>query len=540
MPRKTTSTFVTEISLIVNSVDNRELEARFHAGQQLLNAVLGEAMIRMGLVRNSEPYRQAQKLKGDDNKSQRKKLFEEARKLHRFSDFELQSFAVLSANSSKWIAQKLDSNTIQKLATRAFKAVEQVLFGKAKKIRFKTFDRFKSVEGKTNKQGLRWTLRQTKHEETIGKKSDYRNKIKCAEYVLSWAGLQLEPLIDWFDPVIAHGLNSPIKYCRLVWRRLNGKKRWFLQLINEGLPYQKPKNYVTEGLVGLDLNISNIAFVADNKAGLLPFADKAPTFEREIKAIQRKMQRTQRMHNPDNYEPDFEKEVGNKTVVKKGKVRKGKKKWNNSKNYLKLRRKKADLERRKSSYAVGSNRGLVNELLRHGNNFKTENVSVKAWHKRYGKAISAKSPGFFQSKLTCKAENAGGQLVKFSTKKTALSQTHLDGSRIKKSLSQRVHVDVTGIRMHRDIFSAYLSRFVHDELLLIENAASQYSAMEPLLVEGWEEYQKAASKIGKSEIRNSHVSAEQFSTEGLSPESATSQIVSKDDKLEVMPEPARL
>ncbi|MEL6162470.1 MAG: transposase [Cyanobacteria bacterium J06628_3] len=508
MPRKTTPSFITEIPLIVNSINNRELEARFHAGQQLLNAVLGEASIRMELVRNSEPYLQAKKLKGDGNKAQRKKLFEEASSLHRFSDYELQDFATLTAKKSKWIEDKLDAQVIQKLATRAFKAVEKVLFAKAKKIRFKTFDRFKSVEGKTNKQGLRWALRQTKREETIGKKSDYRNKIKCSEYVLSWCGLELAPIIDWFDPVIAHGLNSPIKYCRLVWRRLNSKKRWFLQLINEGLPCQKPKNYVTEGLVGLDLNVSNIAFVADNKAGLLPFADKVPTFEKEIKARARKMQRTQRMHNPDNYEPDFEKKVGNKTVTKKGKVRKGKKKWNNSKNYLKLRRKKADLERRKSSYAKSSNRGLVNEILRHGNSFKTEKVSVKAWQKRYGKAISAKSPGFFQSELTHKAENAGGRLVKFSTKKTALSQTHLDGSRIKKSLSQRIHEDATGVRMHRDIFTAYLSRFVHDELLLIEDAASQYSAMEPLLMEGWEEYRKAASKVGVSEIRNSHVSAE--------------------------------
>ena len=540
MPRKTTPSFITEIQLRVNSVNNRELETRFHAGQQLLNAVLGEAMVRMELVRNSQFYLQAKQLKDDNNKALRKKLFEEASSLYRFSDFELQSFAVITANSSKWITTKLDSNTIQKLATRAFKAVEKVLFGKAKKIRFKAFDRFKSVEGKTNKQGLRWTLRQTKREETIGKKSDYRNKIKCSEYVLSWAGLELKPVIDWFDPVIAHGLNSPVKYCRLVWRRLNSKKRWFLQLINEGLPYQKPKNYATEGLVGLDLNISNIAFVADNKAGLLPFADKVPTFEKEIKQIQRKMQRTQRMHNSDNYEPDFEKKVGNKTVVKKGKVRKGTKKWNNSKNYLKLRCKKTDLERRKASYAKSSNRGLVNEVLRHGNNFKTENVSVKAWQKRYGKAISTKSPGFFQSELTCKAENAGGQLIKFSTRKTALSQTHLDGSRTKKSLSQRIHEDATGVRMHRDIFVAYLSRFVHDELLLIEDAASQYSAMEPLLMEGWEEYRKAVSKVGASEIRNSHVSAEQLSIEGLSPESATSQIVNKDEKLEVMPEPARL
>jgi len=40
----------------------------------------------------------------------------------------------------------------------------------------------------------------------------------------------------------------------------------------------------------------------------------------------------------------------------------------------------------------------------------TENVSVKGWQKRYGKAISAKSPGFVQSELIRKAEKAGGSV----------------------------------------------------------------------------------------------------------------------------------
>lgn len=96
----------------------------------------------------------------------------------------------------------------------------------------------------------------------------------------------------------------------------------------------------------------------------------------------------------------------------------------------------------------------------------TENVSVKAWQKIYGKAISAKSPGFFQSELARKAESAGGQLIKFPTRTTALSQTHLDGTRIKKKLSERVHYDVTGVApMHRDLFSAFLARCVHGDKL---------------------------------------------------------------------------
>lgn len=287
-----------------------------------------------------------------------------------------------------------------------------------------------------------------------------------------------------------HGLQSPIKYVRIVKRDLNGKRRWYAQLINEGKPYQKEKNYVSDGLIGLDLNVRNIAFVGDKKADLLPFAELVPTYEKEITVLQRKMQRSQRVSNPDNYEPDSEVKKGHRTITKKGKVKKGKRKWNRSNNYNKAAKKKRKLQRKKAAYAKTKNREIVNEILGHGKNIKTERVSVKGWQKRYGKAISAKSPGFVQSELIRKAENAGGLIHKFSTQKTALSQSHLDGSRVKKSLSQRVHHDVTGIKMHRDLFSAYLSRHVNQEdTLLWQDAASQYSGSEQILLDAWQRSQ---------------------------------------------------
>ncbi len=286
-----------------------------------------------------------------------------------------------------------------------------------------------------------------------------------------------------------HGLTSPIKYVRLLRRELNGKLRWYAQLTNEGLPYQKENNYLSDGLIGLDLNISNIAFVGCKKAGLLPFAEKVPTYEKEITALQRKMQRSHRAINPDNYEPDFEVKKGHRTVKKKGKIKKGKHQWNSSSNYRKAVQKKQELQRKKAAYAKTKNREIVNEILRNGKDIKTENVSVKAWQKRYGKAISAKSPGFVQSELVRKAEKAGGSVHKFSTQKTALSQSHLDGSRSKKTLSERVHHDATGIIMQRDLFTAYLSRFVNqNDRLSLLNAASQYSGSESILLDAWQEF----------------------------------------------------
>lgn len=504
MAKSQTLSFITEIPLKVDSKQEKELLARLQAARQLYNACLNEALIRMNLVKNSLLYRQAQRLKGEDKK-QRKELFNKAREQYRFSEYSLSSFATQTANSSKWISDKLGAHEKQTIGSRAFKAVSKILFGKAKKVRFKTAFQFKSIEGKSNSTGIRFIDNQ-----------------------VIWKKLTIEPIIDWTNLVIVHGLNSRVKYCRIMWRNLNGKRRWYIQLINEGLPYQKPQNYVCAGVVGIDINISNVAFVADDKAGLLPLADKVPTFEKEIKALQRKMQRSLRIHNPNNFEPDSQKKVGNKIVRKKGKVKKGEKQWIRTRNYRRIAAKKAELERRKSSYAVAQNRRLVNEILRYGNIIKTENVSIKGWQKRYGKAISAKSPGFFQSELARKAESAGGQFIKFSTQKTALSQTHLNGKRIKKKLSQRVHHDdYLKKDIHRDLFSAFLARYVYDDKLSLLDASSEYPGMESSLMEAWEQHQQQTNQVGESERRNGHKSFEFVPIKVLAPK----QIVNKDENL---------
>ncbi len=486
MRRSHSASFITELPLIVDSKTEKKLLAKFQAGRQLYNACLTEAMVRMNLVKNSDAYIKAKKLpKGKT----RTAAFREARSAYRYSEYELHSGATLTSNKSKWIAKNIDSNTQQKLATRAFNTSEKVLLGRAKKVRFKVPSRFRSLEGKTNKQGIRFKDNQ-----------------------LVWGKLKITPIIDWLNPVIKHGLDSKIKYVRILWREIKGKRRWYAQLINEGLSYQKPQNYISDGLVGLDLNVSNIAFVADNKAGLLPFAENVPSYQQEIKLLQRKMERSRRSNNLDNYHPDFETRKGRKIVNKKGLPYKGKRQWNKSKTYLKTVVKKRELERKKTAYAKSQNRKIVNEILRHGKHIKTENVSVKGWQKRYGKAIGAKSPGFVQEQLRRKAESANGSFQKFSTKKTALSQTHLDGTRIKKSLSQRVHYDVTGIvPHHRDIWSSFLARYVNQDKLSLQDAQLEYQRLESVLLEAWQQYRQLASGVGESETLRSDSSVEQVS-----------------------------
>ncbi|HCF28443.1 MAG TPA: transposase [Cyanobacteria bacterium UBA11049] len=441
----------------------------------------------MELVRKSSAWAEAKKMsktiinkKGEKiSNPERVKAFQAAKQAYGFTDYQLQTYAKLVAHRSVWMRLKLDSQCIQKLATRAFEAVDKILFGKARKVRFKNNHSFRSMEGKQITTGIR---------------------VERNSQMFVWGKLQCPIMVNWLDPCEKHGWDSSWKYARIIRRELNGKRRWFVQIICKGIPYHGRANTQFKDDKGsIDLNISNIAYVGTAAAGLKPFANKVPTFEKEIKAIQRQQDRSRRINNPDNYNPNdivFKGKKKGRPVVRQGQIKRGKKlEWNCSKNYQRLGKTRRELERRKTAYTKSQNRALANEVLREtGIHQNLENVSVKGWQKRYGKAISSKSPGFFQSELIRKAEGAGGSVNRYSTQKTATSQTHLDGERVKKKLSERVHRDRTGIVMQRDLFSAFLGLFVNQEgNLSVEEARNSYPRLEPVLKAAWAEYHQRSS-----------------------------------------------
>jgi hypothetical protein len=119
-------------------------------------------------------------------------------------------------------------------------------------------------------------------------------------------------------------------------------------------------------------------------------------------------------------------------------------------------------------------------------------------------------------------------VVKFSTQTTALSQTHLDGTRIKKTLSQRVHRDVTGIpEHHRDLFSAFLSRNVNQNKLILQDAQKEYLGLEPILLEAYQRY-LTREQVSSPESTQSGSPSERVSNELLTP----SQIANMGKKLD--------
>jgi hypothetical protein len=207
MKRSKTSTFLLEVPLVVNAQQAKHLRAHLETARCFYNAVLGEARTRMRRMQ-ADPAWNAARAIPRSQKATRKAAFTEQRKRYGFSEYEMHAYAKTARCT--WLAEHLDSTMAQTLATRAFQAVQKVCVGKARHVRFKSRGRgLDSVEGKRNDTGMRFVL-QTPEEGSQG-------------YLL-WGEDQIPALLDWDDPVVAHGLKQRIKYVRLVRRKASSPR----------------------------------------------------------------------------------------------------------------------------------------------------------------------------------------------------------------------------------------------------------------------------------------------------------------------------
>jgi putative transposase len=441
MNKTRTDSFIVELPLRSSPTEEKRLLARLEAARQVYNACLGESLKRLNLLRQSKAYQAARKMpKG----KARTRAFREANAAIGFREYDLHTYA--KQFNHCWIGEHLDIHVIQKLATRAFRAVQQYGFGKRGRPRFKSRNQMDTVEGKSNASGIRWR-----------------------ELCVEWLGLKLEAIIIRDDPVVAHGLAARVKYVRLVRRKINGRNRFYVQLICEGRPYQKPKNRLGEGDVGIDVGPSTVAAVGEREAFLAQFCAELGPRQREIRRLQRKIDRQRRANNPNNYHPD-------------GTIKRGPKRWRKSGHQRETETKLAELHRKQVAHRRSLHGRLVNRILRMGNRFKLEKLSYRAFQRRYGRSVGMRAPGRFVAHLKRKAASADGEVDEFPTYTTRLSQTcHGCGTVAKKPLSQRWHVCDCGVVAQRDLYSAFLAKCVEDGRLDAGRARAAWPGVDALL-----------------------------------------------------------
>lgn len=157
MSRSSTPSFVCEIPLRVTQAQARVLGTRFEVARQFYNALLGEALRRLGLLRQSTAYQAARRDIPRTRPTERAHAFLMARQAVGFTEAALSQYATRIHHT--WIGDHVDAVIGQTLTKRAFQAANRLAVGQAHKVRFKGrrgFHQIGSLEGKSNQAGLRW------------------------------------------------------------------------------------------------------------------------------------------------------------------------------------------------------------------------------------------------------------------------------------------------------------------------------------------------------------------------------------------------
>ena len=280
-------------------------------------------------------------------------------------------------------------------------------------------------------------------------------------------------------------------FVSISFKAIRGKTRVYIHITIEGI--SKPKynkngtrrHQYGKGFIGCDIGPQSIAYTSKEEVGLKNLAERGASIkDREQKEarILRKMDRSRRAMNPENYNDD-------------GTIRKGKKTWKKSNRYKKLQSQYRNICR-----IAAENRHLaINEEVNHmralGNVFITEPKNAKKLQKRsknterqgkpsviqksdgteqlvykykrkkrHGKSIKNRCPGYFQAQAKAKFERTGGVYIEVPAAYRASQYDHTCNKYIKKALSQRMYELADGTRVQRDWYSSFLMYCIGTDL----------------------------------------------------------------------------
>jgi hypothetical protein len=296
------------------------------------------------------------------------------------------------------------------------------------------------------------------------------------------------------DTYKKEALQNDIAYCRIVRKPHKNGMKYYIQIVFNGIPPAKANRTLGTGRVGIDIGPSTIAIVTEEAVILEPiFPTTLKAINKQIVAIQRKMDKSRRETNPNNYNTD-------------GTVKKGAKKWVRSNHYKKLRQELRYWYRIRSCYLAEYQNRLVKAILSRGDDVATEDIDFIAWarrskkatektdktitiskngktktvhkckrKKRFGPSVNNNSPASLIARIDQIQHYDNKQITFLNTKKVKLSQYNHDTDEcVKVSLSTREKT-VCGQKVQRDCYSAFLaSNYENEETINRERCFSTF------------------------------------------------------------------
>nr|DAJ48171.1 MAG TPA: endonuclease [Caudoviricetes sp.] len=430
------------------------LNKRFEIGRQIYNSLVNVTQKRYKEMTKTKKYRNLMS-QFTGNKKEDKNIWKQVNDIRDQYGMSEYSFYNDVKKIQKHFSNNIDSLTAQKIASNLWKAYEKLFYGNGKKIHYRKYGNFNSLEGKSNKSGIR-----------------FRNNI------IIWNKLKIPVIINYNNQYECQALELDIAYCLIVRKYIRNKYKYYVQIVFKGNPPVKVnketgevKHPIGQGDVGIDIGTSTIAYSSSTDVKILELADKVQNAEDQKRRLLRKIDRSRKNINPNNYNEDGTiKKQGSKKVI-----------WNKSNHYIKYQNQLKELYRKQKDVRKYQHECLANQIISLGDtiyvetmNFaglakkakKTEKNSKGSFkrRKRFGRSIANRAPSMLLEIINRKLSYYNKQLIKIDTWNAKASQfNHFDGTYHKKSLSQRWN-NFNGIKIQRDLYSAFLIMNIANDL----------------------------------------------------------------------------
>lgn len=428
------------------------IEKRFAIMEHLKNQLIAKELRRLKNLERTKEYRNLIDEINNTPKEKRKALFSKRRKLLKDSGFSEYDFKddIAGKNSlmQKHFIEHIATQIAHKLASDVWRSFDKFLFGNGRFIHFSKRGSLRSVASQKNGNGMTY-----KNGYFIWSGGQSKNKI-----ILK---IKVTPPKNDYEKEM---LSKKIKYLRIVKKWVKTRYKYYLQFALEGKPVKKDR-IVNKGNVGIDIGTQTVAISSADSVKILELADKIDKNHTKKKILQRKMDRSRRYTNPQNYNEDG-------TIKKPPKGQRFS--WYKSKKYIQLAGKIRELERKNADIRKYQHTCLANWILSLGDTVYVEQMNFSglqrraketkvdkngkyAKKKRYGKSLANKAPSMFLTILESKLNQYGGQLNKINTYEFKASQyDHTDDTFTKHNRSERWHILSNGDKNQRDLYSAFL------------------------------------------------------------------------------------
>lgn len=463
MARSTTDSCCLTLPLIVERWQADRLEKRFELARQIYNSMLSDELKRLRYVEHLPEYKKISARmteiyrEGNKQSKEYKQLFQKRKKMLEDNEFSKFAFTTHMKKYYKWCRSNISSMVAQAISENVWRAFEKYFYSNGKRLHFKKIGSVTTVAGKGGASGPR--------------------EIRFKDGYVLWNGLRLKVKLDESNVYEQQMLEHRIRFCRILKKPDRRKNHYYVQFVLEGRPEIKIRPDTGEALhpvgvgrVGIDIGPQTIAYAAECGAGLRELAEGVGNIEREKRLLQRKLDRSRRATNPNNYNAD-------------GTIRRGVKLTKNKSNrYLAVQRELAYVYQRQAAMRKQNHIALANELLALGDTFFVEDMPWKGLakkakkteispktgkykrKKRFGKSLGNKAPATLIMILDNKLKSLGLDGVqKIPTTARASQYNHITQTYTQKTLSQRWNTMEDGTKIQRDLYSAFLLQHINED-----------------------------------------------------------------------------